>query len=429
MDTKAPRKIISLDAENVKRLRAVYIEPDGNLTVITGKNDEGKTSVLDAIWLACGGKQASKHTDDALRHGEDEGHATVNLGDIIITRKWSRQKNGDVTTKIVVTSPEGAEYKAPQALLDSMMTTLAFDPLQFRDMSASDQTAKLLQAIGKADDLTKLDAERLGKFNERADVNRELRNLEGGLSGMAEIDGIDDDVEEKSMSDVLKRIEAARAANDSNNAVRDNVRKTNADEMHCAEIVDRLTRELKNANADFETASKKADKADEIQSDLPADADLSELNAELEGVDEYNRKVRTHQVRAEIVAKIAAAQSTSAGLTTDIESVDAQKAKILADAELPLAGLGIGEHGVTFDGVSLKDCSASKQLRVSVAMAMAMDPSVRVLLVRDGSLLDTEAMTMLADMAHEHNFQILVERVDDNAAGAIVIEDGMVRGG
>ena len=51
-----PVKIIELEAENIKRVKAVQIVPALNgLTIIGGDNNQGKTSVLDAIAWALGG--------------------------------------------------------------------------------------------------------------------------------------------------------------------------------------------------------------------------------------------------------------------------------------------------------------------------------------------------------------------------------------
>lgn len=69
-------KINKLEIENVKRIRAVKIEPTQNgLTVIGGNNNQGKTSVLDSIAWALGGENF--RPTEAMRHMELE------LGDII----------------------------------------------------------------------------------------------------------------------------------------------------------------------------------------------------------------------------------------------------------------------------------------------------------------------------------------------------------
>lgn len=426
MDTTAHRRIISLKAERVKRIKAVHIKPDGNLMVITGKNDQGKTSVLDAITLALGGKKFSGMVDEALRQNEKEGHVEINLGDVIVTRTWKRKK-GKIDSTIVVSNPEGAVYKSPQALLDSMMAHLAFDPIKFRDKPANDQVTMLLQAIGKEAELAELDAKRQGKYEARTEVKRTARALESTLADLSVVEGVEDGAQEKSLQKILDKIEAARAVNDSNESVRSNTRTAAISVEHSTRAVKDAEIALAEARAKLADEEKWLAEAQKAEALLPKDEDIEKLNEELAGLDDYNRKVRAHQQRAEVEAKLAAAENETEELTAALDAIAKEKEQIINSAELPLKGLGFGENGVTFDGVSLKDCSASKQLRVSVAMAMAMNPAVRVLLVRDGSLLDADAMQLLADMANEYDFQIFVERVDDNAPGAVVIEDGMVK--
>ena len=119
-------KIISLTAENVKRLRAVEITPDGNVVTITGRNAQGKTSVLDAIWLALGGGAASKGTIRPIRDGEEKASVRLDLGDLVVTRTWTGDK-----TALTVTAADGAKYTSPQGILDALVGRLSFDPLEF----------------------------------------------------------------------------------------------------------------------------------------------------------------------------------------------------------------------------------------------------------------------------------------------------------
>ncbi len=428
MDTKAPRRALSLRIENLMRVKAVFIEFRDDMTIITGKNDQGKSSTIKAFWLAVGGKNGAKSTDDALRNGTDEGFSEIDFGDIIVKKTYKRSKDGSVKSSLELRNKEGAIYKSAQTLLDTFLEALSIDPIKFKDMPASEQRDLLMNAIGKAEELTELDAKRQGRFDQRTEVNRKIRDLDGTLKGMAIVEGIEKDAEEKGMAELLRRIEVGRLRNDANKVLRDGVDEANRDMQTISETVDRLKNELERENHDLAVAVKRAVDLQAEVYGLPHDVDIAKLNNELEGIDDHNRKVRAHQARAEVVAKIDTAQTTAEGLTTDIETVDADKAKILADAKLPLAGLGVDDRGVTFEGVSLKDCSESKQIRISVAMAMALNPKIRMIMIRSGSGLDSDSLAMIHDMGKENNFHIVVERVDDKTPGAVVIEDGMVQG-
>ena len=109
-----------------------------------------------------------------------------------------------------------------------------------------------------------------------------------------------------------------------------------------------------------------------------------------------------------------------------IKEIDSRKVKLLQEADLPVPGLGVDDEGVTFNGVPFIQASAAERLRVSVAMAMAANPEVRVICIKDASLLDADSRKLLADMAAEHDYQIWYEVVGDGGPTGIVIEDGEV---
>ena len=127
-------KIIELRAENVMRLKAVEITPDGTVQVIGGRNAQGKSAVLNAIWLALGGGKASKETPLPIRDGEDKASVRLDLGDLVVTRSWTRKG-----TSLKVENAEGAQYKSPQSMLDALVGQLSFDPLAFTRLSPKEQ--------------------------------------------------------------------------------------------------------------------------------------------------------------------------------------------------------------------------------------------------------------------------------------------------
>ncbi|MFF1875901.1 AAA family ATPase, partial [Kitasatospora herbaricolor] len=128
-------KVSNLRAENYKRLVAVDITPAGNVVTISGRNAQGKTSVLDALWAALAGGEASRATQQPIREGQDTAVVRLDLGDIIVTRRWTKDDAGTLT----VESADGARYSSPQKLLDDMLGRRAFDPLAFVRQTAKDQ--------------------------------------------------------------------------------------------------------------------------------------------------------------------------------------------------------------------------------------------------------------------------------------------------
>ncbi|HUX70855.1 MAG TPA: AAA family ATPase, partial [Cellulomonadaceae bacterium] len=170
-------KIIELTAENVKRLRAVDITPAAHVQVIAGRNAQGKSSVMDAIWLALGGGTASKATTRPIRDGQTTASVRLDLGDLIVTRTWV----GDKTT-LTVTSAEGARYGSPQKMLDDLVGRLSFDPLAFTHLAPREQRDTLLTLVDLPFDPAHLDRRRAGLYDERTEIGRQGKQLEGQLA-------------------------------------------------------------------------------------------------------------------------------------------------------------------------------------------------------------------------------------------------------
>ncbi len=113
-------------------------------------------------------------------------------------------------------------------------------------------------------------------------------------------------------------------------------------------------------------------------------------------------------------------------LTDAIAAREKQKVDAITAAEMPVEGLGFGDGEVTYGGIPFEQASDAERLRVSVAIAMASNPKLRVIRVRDGSLLDEEALKALAGIAHDRDYQVWIERVDGSGKVGVVMEDGAV---
>src|SRR3990172_2313145 len=142
MSDPKPLRIVKLEAANVKRLTAVEITPDGSLIVVGGKNGAGKTSVLDSIAMALGGKDLVPELP--LRRGADHGHVEVDLGDLVVRRTFTEKGGGTLT----VGNKDGAIYKSPQKILDQLVGRLSFDPLDFARMDPRQQRETLRSLVG-----------------------------------------------------------------------------------------------------------------------------------------------------------------------------------------------------------------------------------------------------------------------------------------
>lgn len=410
--------VINLVAENYKRIKAVDITPDPNSSTVTiaGRNAQGKSSVIDAIWAALAGTAATKGTATTrpIRDGEDTARVTVDLGNIIVTRTWEGDK-----TALKVESREGARFGSPQKMLDELIGRLSFDPLAFASLAPKVQQAELLQLVELPFDPATLASQRKAAFDDRTDVGRVVKQLQGQLAGFPEIaDGVPD--EPVSVAALVAELDKARelevsieVANDEIATARNIVAET---DREIAELRDKKNRWLE----------KLADVKARLNA-LPDRIDIQPIRAQIDGAEAINDAVRQKHQRQEVIDLLDAEKSKRDALTDKIAELDKTKTDGLAAATFPIDGLGFDDEGVTYRGVPFAQSSAAERLRVSVAMAMAMNPKIRVIRITDGSLLDSENLALIEEMAAAEGFQVWIERVDETGKVGVIIEDGEVK--
>ncbi|AIZ01724.1 recombinational DNA repair ATPase [Arthrobacter phage vB_ArtM-ArV1] len=407
-------KVIALQAENVKRLTAVRLAFDGTLQVIGGDNGEGKSSVLDAIWLAIGGRQAVSETQTTrpIHDGADTATATVDLGEIIVTRTWKRGKPGAVK----VTTPEGAEHKSPQAILDALTANVGMDPLAFTQLSAKAQVAQLLELVDLPFVPAELDEQYAETFKERTEVNRRVVDVEARLNTypLPPEDLPEAEVDIAGLVEEVRKGDAKVAA----------VHRANEDYAGAFTAVRDLEARLVAAKAHEEAMRQALATA---EAELDASPDVKALHEKLSTVGETNRLVRLEAERQRGLALFAEVKTKANALTVKLDNIKETRTQGLANANWPIEGLGFDADGLTYNGVPFKQASSAEQIRVSMAMAMALQPTLKTLFIRDGSLLDGKNMAMVADLAAKNGFQVIMERVGANDKGAIIIEDGTVK--
>ncbi|WP_415395167.1 hypothetical protein ACMTN4_07300 [Rhodococcus globerulus] len=408
-------RVVKLSAENYKRLSAVEITPDVDAATVTiaGRNAQGKSSVLDAIWAALSNTAAAKGTTTTrpIRDGEKTARVTVDLGDIIVTRKWEGDKN-----TLTVESVDGARFPSPQKMLDDLIGRLSFDPLAFASLPAKQQQAELLNLVELPFNPAELAAKRKGLFDQRADIGRDGKQLKGQLDGYP-LPAVDLPEAELSVSQLVSEL---RAAQEQEQARVDAERVAE----RASHVIAEAEETLKVARHDLEVAQERLTGLPEMR-DLAAI--LSVIETQIDNAETINAAVRTEADRKRIELQANAKRDEYKSLTAKIEQLDKSKTDGLAAATFPVDGLGFDDDGVTYNGVPFAQASSAERLRVSVAMAMELNPKIRVIRIADGSLLDSENLAVIEAMASEQGFQVWIEVVDETGAIGVVIEDGAVK--
>ena len=421
-------RIIKLQAENIKKLKAVEITPKGDIVIVSGKNGQGKTSVLDSIWFALGGGDATKNTPKPIRDGEQTASVSLDLGDIIVSRNWT----GNNKTYLKVENKDGAIFKSPQKLLDEMVGRLSFDPLEFSQMSDKEQRDVLLSFLDTPINLDELEEKKQGIYQERTIINRDIKSLEGQLVGFNKPA---DDLPKEGIStaQIMKEYKDAQNIINQNNEIRQEYKtiqykysnKKNEIEETKNQI-SILQKKLKKQQSELDVVKISGEKL-RAKVEKLNDPDIDSFSKKIDAVEETNTAIRDAQKYRQIKTQLEKLQTESGELTEQIKALDKTRTDAIEKAAFPVDGLGFDEMGVTYQAIPFKQCSSAEQLRVSMAMAMSLNPKIRVIRITDGSLLDTKNMKIIEELAQKNDYQIWVERVDESGKVGIYIEDGEVK--
>ena len=425
-------KIINLTAENIKRLVAVDITPEGNLVEITGKNGQGKTSILDAIWWALDTNKVIQ--SKPVRDGADSAYIRLDLGDYVVTKKFKVKEDGDYTISLTVQNRDGAKFGSPQELLNSFIGDLTFDPLAFSRMKPREQVVALRSLVpdydfAAADEANKKD------FDDRTDVNRTIRDLKARIDGLHVPE--DTPAERISADELMAELQKAMDANSKvdeassrlanvRQGIQSSQRAITAWQEQMADLqrrMDALERQIGDAELSIEEMR---DEEDAIE--IGEKVDIEPIRMRVTESEEINRRVERRQQREALLGELKSAEEKSTALTKAIEDRKEAAAKAVREAKLPVDGLELTEDAVLLNGQPFDQGSDAEQLRVSIAVAGAMNPKLKVLRIRDGSLLDPESVIALTKYADEHGLQCWMETVSSGRESAIVIEDGRIAG-
>lgn len=404
-------RVLGLQAENFKRLKAVDISPDPSehIVKISGKNAQGKTSLLDAIWWALGGSTADRGsgTSNPVREGEDKAVVRVDMGDLVVTRTATAKG----TKSLTVTNGEGAKYSSPQKMLDELLGALTFDPLAFTRMKPREQVDVLLGLVDLDVDLDELEEERKSLFDARREVGQHQKRL-------GELPEVDHDLptEPESAQEIMDRLADAEG-------IVQQLENLDTEGQHLDDHIEHLQAELAKAKEKRMELIKHLETLPRAEQ---AVAHAQDIRQELAGLSERNQTIMDNNAARARAEEIGELSDKYKKYTAELKGIDAQKSAALAAAEFPLEGLSIDGDSVTFNGLPLSQASGAEQLRISTAIAVAANPQVRVARIADGSLMDADSHKLLQAIAAENDFQVWVELVADGDGVGFVIEDGEV---
>lgn len=425
-------KIASLELENVKRIHAVELEPaqDG-LTVIGGKNAQGKTSVLDALAWALGGDKM-KPADPNRKGGATPARLRVELSNgIVVERKG---KNGSLH----VTDTTGK--KAGQQLLNDFISQLALNIPRFMNGSDADKATALLQTLGIDAELAKIDGSIRATFQDRQLVGRDAKAKRAHAEKLPHHE--DAPATPVSAAALIQEQQAILARNGEKLKAKQDAEDTQkkaefarSTAYAATSRVADLEQQLKEARAELARRTKEAEEAEEKAKVLAqSTAELvlestEEIESSIANIETINNKVRDNQAKAEADAEALRVEQEYDGLTQKLEDLRAKRRGLLDGAPLPLPELSIDDEGaLTYKDHTWGDMSGAEQLVVATAIVRATKPECGFVLVDKLEQFDTDELKKFGEWAKGENLQIIGTRVATDDSCTVVIVDGRIEG-
>ena len=405
-----PIKINELLIENVKRVKAVQFEPSADgLTIIGGRNGQGKTSVLDAIAWALGGnnyKPTVPERDGALV--PPNLHIELSNG-LVVERKG---KNGTLK----VTDPEG--NKSGQQLLNEFVSTLALDLPKFINGSDKDKADSLLKILGIGDVLAQLDTKENQLYAQRTEVGRIADRKKKAADEMPMYPNVPK--EPVSATELIKEQQEILARNGENERKRQDAARYEQILANAQIAFDEAKAALQKAEQDCLTARKSAE-------DLH-DESTAELEKNLAEIEALNIKIRANSTKEAAEVEANNLQQEYDGLTGQIESVREERNKLLDSAELPLQGLSVKDGKLIYNGLPWDGMSGSDRLKVATAIVRKLNPQCGFVLMDKLEQMDLETLQEFGAWLKQEGLQVIATRVSTGDECSIIIEDGMVKG-
>lgn len=403
-------KINKLEIENVKRIRAVKLEPTENgLTVIGGKNNQGKTSVLDSIAWALGGN-AYRPAQAAREGSVIPPHLHIVLSNGLTVERAG--KNSDLK----VTDPNG--QKGGQQLLNEFIEQLALDLPRFMQASDREKANTLLQIIGVGDRLAQLEQQEQELYNRRHAIGQ----IADQKQKFAKEQPYYPDVPKElvSASELIRQQQDILARNGENQR-----KRSRAAELEQKKQM--LRRQLDELQAQYDVVCRDCEIAGRDAIDLQ-DESTAELEQNIRDIEAINRKVRANLDKDKAEEDALTYREQYNALTAEIDSTRKEKINLLQNADLPLPGLSVEDGRLTYQGKYWDNMSGSDQLRVSTAIVRKLNPKCGFVLLDKLEQMDLDTLKEFGTWLEQEGLQAIATRVSTGGECSIIIEDGYVKG-
>ena len=425
-------RIIKLTAENIKKLKAVDFTPNQFVNRVSGANGSGKTSILDAIEWALTG--TSNVPSQPVRKGSQKAVIQLDLGDVVVTRRFMEggSRNG---TLALEAKDNKSRYQGPQEILDKLMGKISFDPLEFIRMHPSKQFEVLYSLVLPDVDVKTLNIQKHPDYLKRRELKKEVTALETRRDAILVPDNLPmDKRDEAGLLKQLGEVGEHNARIEREKRQREDIQRKADDMIKSVEAKEERIKALRAQIATME-AEAKEDRA--IYSGTLKTIAKWEPLAEPKNAAHYteaitqakalNAAIDKRILRDELQKEIDAIDKRVETLSDALDKFEAANTKAIEEAHFPVEGLAFGDEEVIYEGLPFNQVSNADQIRASVAIGMAANPKLRIMRIKDGSLLDDKSLELIASMSWEKDFQLFVECVDTTGKVGVYLEDGEVK--
>ena len=409
-------KINKLEIENVKRIKAVKIEPTANgLTIVGGNNNQGKTSVLDSIAWALGGE---KYRPSKAQRDDSTIPPTLHIvmsNGLVVERKG---KN----SSLKVTDPTG--NKAGQQLLNEFVEQLALDLPKFMESSGKEKAQTLLKIIGVGDQLEVLDRKEKELYNSRLSIGQ----IADRKKKFADEQPYYPEAPKEliSPSELIKQQQEILARNGENQRKREQVEKYKSSVFFIRQSVDSMREQLEQEEQKLKDAEENLRIAQMNASDLQ-DESTDELEESLANIEEINRKVRANMDKDKAEDDALGYKNQYNALTAEIDKTRREKTDLLQSAELPLPELSVKDGELIYKGQQWDNMSGSDRLKVSTAIVRKLNPKCGFVLLDKLEQMDLNTLQEFGQWLEQEGLQAIATRVSTGDECSIIIEDGYVK--
>lgn len=418
-DTPKQHRLVELRSENIKKLKAVAVKIDRSLFKISGRNEQGKSSLLDSVAMAIAGPSA--FPAEPIRKGQEKAEIFLDFGDLRLTRRIWRKEGGGYGHDVTLDFADGKRPKEKQHVLDALRgSRIADDPIAFARMLPKKRFDMLKQLVPDFDFEEHAEKHR-EMFEERTAVGRDFEKAQGAAAAIV----VPPDAPLR-LVDVTELAAELRAASEAN-ALIDKRQQRREDTVEELEDMKDRVEQLETTLAELRVLIARSEKLLAESDALPEKVDVDNLQQKIATAETVNAGARKRAEKLQREAEAKTLGEKYDNLSASLIGLNLAKENAIKQARLPVPELSFGDDDILLDGLPFDQASTARKIRVSTALLMALKPELRVLLVREGSLLDDDARAALEADAVANNFVVLMECVSEEVgAGGVLIEDGEV---